>query len=171
MASPSLKRIALAGFMLISSASMAQTAGDSLAACKLIKDNTQRLACFDKIKTGEIAKSASPNPGSDQYSAMSYDDFKTDLTSLVGKKVSVKGVLMYSGVIYGGVTYAGLMKDTNIISGVMVSIDKLAREDRKKIMTNCPFPGCPGTFYGTVIKDSITGMGPPILALDKIVWK
>jgi hypothetical protein len=170
MASQALKRIALVVFMLFSSAGMAQTAADSLAGCKKIKDNTQRLACFDKIQTGEIVKSASPNPVSGQYSAMSYDDFKTDLTSLVGKKVSVKGVLTYYDLVAGGVTYATLMKDANYNSGALiVSIDKLAREDRKKIMNNCLPPFCPGTFYGTVINDS--NLGTSSLMLDKIVWK
>lgn len=39
------------------------------------------------------------------------DDFKTDLTSLVGKKVSVKGVLTYNDLVAGGVTYATFTKD------------------------------------------------------------
>ena len=104
------------------------------AKCATTQDDRQRLACFDKMTAGMVKKyqatkvSTNANGG---YEPMELIDLKTDIKSLSGKRVTVIGSLQMLGEM------AMLKSEPFDMTPIMVSVEKLPREDRKQALRAC----------------------------------
>lgn len=65
------------------------------------------------------------------YQAMELVDLKVDIHSLAGKKVATQGVLQVLGEV------AMIKSDAMDTTGLFIGIDKLPRDARKTIVTDC----------------------------------
>jgi len=74
---------------------------------------------------------------------MSFVDLKLDYNDLIGKRVAVRGVCTYQNETFS------IGDEPYDPYGVVVDIDKMSREHRKYIMTQCS-SGCKLTVYGIV---------------------
>jgi hypothetical protein len=153
---PEMKTMVLLCVAITSAtAVMAGDAEDAIAKCATLKDAKARVACYDKIGTG--VKGAS---GKDAYVSMSLSDLKTDIKSLRGKKIAVEASVQTMGEMH-------MLKDGPMdMAAVFAEMDKLPRQDRKKLVDGCQFILCSGVFYGTV-KLLPLGMG---LDVERITW-
>lgn len=106
-------------------------ATDDIAACRAVKDPSERLACFDRT--------AAPRPASDAQK-MDINDYLLDAKQLTGKRVAVQGVLQ---VVAGFVV---LKKDISGADFAFVQVDNVPRAQRKA-MLQCR-AGCEATVRG-----------------------
>ena len=95
------------------------------------------------------------------YTPVQLDDLKVDIKTMVGKRIVTKG---------GAQSLATMnyLKDSPIdMNPVMMNIDSLPREDRKRLANGCQMVLCSGIFYGTIRKGDL-GLE---LNVDKVTWK
>lgn len=139
-----------------------ETLYEAVANCKGIKNEHDRLVCYENIGARVTPPTAATakNTSSTAYSSMSLLDLKADIKSLVGKKVAVSGSLQMVGEL------AMLSSGPMDMTPVMVNIDKLPRDDRKQALKGCL------TYCGVQINGTVKN-GPlgQQLNAEQVVWK
>jgi hypothetical protein len=129
------------GFLLLSflNCTSALAASESeLQSCRAILANLDRLGCFDKL----VPLATGENTDNADVVKMSVVDFLTDYKELQGKKISVSGF----GLVMGQMTL--LYQARGQFSAITVETDKLGREGRRSLLSNCG-SGCDLSVIGT----------------------
>jgi hypothetical protein len=111
-----------------------------IEACSFNKDKERRLDCFDTLAKEILAKSTI---SAEDYQVIEYVDLKTDIASMRGKRISVKGFMLLLGenlVIY---------KEAGQMSAIFANIDNVPRDERRQFMNDCG-SGCVGTVKGKI---------------------
>lgn len=129
--------------------------------CATTKNDKARLACYDGISANFFKESDAQTKRYDGYKLTDLADLKVDIATLNGKKIAVSSYIQTVG------DTSMLKGDPMDMSPVFAVTSKLARDDRKKLLSACQSDLCRGTFYG-VIKQGDLG---PALFLDKVVWQ
>jgi hypothetical protein len=134
-----MKKVIFYSILLISFSTLTASATTEadFQSCRGIKDNLQRLDCFDRLVPLETAAQTNDTG----TVSMSVIDYMTDYKVLKGKAVSVAGF----AIIMGEMGF--LYPERGQLSGIMVEINKLGREDRRSLLTNCG-TGCDITITG-----------------------
>ena len=155
-----MKRIAtllIAGCAVFSACAEDYTG--KLVSCFSTKDDRARLACYDKLRD-DFAARASANAQPGRYQPINIADLKVDAKDMVGKHISVKALIQTMGEM------SMLKSDELDMAPIWANVDKLPREDRKKLMNGCQVVLCGGDFSG-VIQRAPMGM---TLVVDSVAW-
>ena len=115
--------------------------GDTIITVGIYNQSGEKavVAQYDKMDT-VIHNDVSER---DSTKIMSFVDLKSDYNDLIGKRIAVRGVCTYQDETFS------IGEDPYDQYGVVVDIDKMSREHRKYIMTQCS-SGCELTVYGIV---------------------
>ncbi len=122
-----------------------------------IHDECSKAPDRDFVEVALKAYNAPSHPkGDSEFHSISYTDLKLDFQKMIGKKVSVSGVLGSLGDTY-------FLSDKKFsTNNIIVEVAKLDRDTRKFLLTECGGVGCQVTVKGVarkgIIGDEITAM-------------
>lgn len=137
-----LRSAVLLASLFACASAIAEDYTEAFSKCAVTDDDKQRLACYDKIRD-DIVKNEQQKPNS-QYPNIDINDLKVDLGNLNGKKFSVAAyVQSFAGVYF-------IKSNSMDMNPITADMDKLPREDRKKLISECQTKLCLGVFYGAV---------------------
>lgn len=137
-------------------------ATEMFSKCAVMKDDKQRLACYDNIRDAAVKEYQTAQQPLKGYAWMKFSDLKVDIKELNGKKVSIGALAQTMG------DQLLIKSDELDMNPVFATYDKLPREDRKKLANGCQVILCKGVFYGTVRQ---LPLGVPGLVLDQVEWR
>ncbi len=139
---------------------------DAFIRCMATQDDHKRLACYDKLGADMAAAAEGgavpPRARAAKYQKVDLLDLKVDMKQLSGKKVAVEGVVL----MLGEMMYLGT--EPGDASSVSVNVEKLPREDRKRLRKDCADACGRVQVNGTVQKDALDNFE---IAADQIMWK
>ena len=158
-----MKKISLLVVMALLSPSIyAEDISQKFADCAIVKLDTTRLKCYDKIRDDAVKSHvAEQNKPKVLYQPIDLLDLKTDIKSLTGKKVSVTGEVQMMGDL------AFIKTEAMDMTPITLNINKLPREDRKQLLKSCTALCNNATVNGTVKHG---GLGDELVA-EQIMWK
>ena len=137
------KPLTIIVFVMFPLFSYAEDMSNRFAACGVIENNNERLACYDKIRDDSAAKSQSAQPSS-EYEVMELVDLKLDIKSLMGSKVATVGILQVFA------TDILLLKSSDMdMSPLQINGGDLDRETKKSTLQKCSL-GCKVKVEGVV---------------------
>ena len=147
-----LRGLAVAGALIFSASATAFAASDKIEACKLVKSDAERLACYDAA-AGKTLKSSGV-----EYEVTTPNDIYLDWKTEIGKKVSVKGKFQ---------ELAGQGSIIDIEGGGTVFVDtaRAPRSDRALVL-GCNYD-CIVTIRGKVFAFDGVGAGVQALSITK----
>lgn len=132
--------------LLMSSAAHADEFSDAFSQCAVTKSDQQRLKCYDGLRENPVKSISAEKSNPSEYPNIDINDLKVDFSNLNGKKFSVAAYVQSFGGVY-------FMKSESMdTSPISLDINKLPRDDRKKIISDCQTKTCLGVFYGVVDK-------------------
>ncbi|MEJ7685658.1 MAG: hypothetical protein WKG52_00915 [Variovorax sp.] len=138
----------------------AEDVTETFAICARTKDNSARLACYDKLRD-RFGKSTTPAASrAAGYQPMELLDLKADIKTLIGKKVAVTGGVQMMGDL------AMLKATSTDMTPVWLNIERLSRDDRKKLLSGCVSLLCEGQFSGTIRAGAF---GPELVAEQAVI--
>lgn len=133
---------------------------NQFAKCSIIKLDASRLKCYDQVRDDVIknyrAKQSEPKP---TYQQIDLLDLKTDIKTMYGKKVLVKGYVKMVG------DFAQIQISSWDMSPLMLNISRLPREDRKILIQGCSM--CPEANVSGIVR--VGTYGDEIFA-EQISW-
>lgn len=133
----------------------------SFSRCATTDNDKARLACYDKIRDSMVAAYKPDATKGAAFQAIGLTDLKVDIKGMVGKRVSVVGLIQSMG------EFSMLKADVMDMTPVWVFTENLSRDDRKKLLSGCQALLCSGQFYG-VVKKGHMGVG---LDLQRVDWR
>jgi len=142
---------------------LAKDFNEELTTCYLTKDNTKRLACYDKVIADDVKyyQNEQKKASLVKYKNMDLLDLKTDIKSLEGQKVSVIGQVQMMGELV-------ILKESPMdMTPIMLDITKLPRDDRKQMLKSCAVI-CDNVRVNAVVHQG--AMGGTLIA-DQVVWQ
>lgn len=156
-----MNKYAALAFLLITSFANAEDVTDAFGKCAITENDQRRLACYDKIRD-EIVKNNTPSKtATSKYPNIDMADLKVDIEKLNGRRFSVAGYVQ---------SFAGsnfLKSDSMDANPIILDVDGLPRDDRKKLINECQRETCLGVFYGVVKKSDFM----TVFKLEKVDWK
>lgn len=158
-----LRRLAIgAALAALAGSAMAEDMSQDFARCGVVREDRQRLTCYDSIRDRALAAYKASNSKGASRRQIALADLKTDMRDLVGTKVTTGGKLQ----VVGGLEIVFLKTDEMDMAPVTMKADGLPREDRKKLLNGCQVVLCKAVVTGTVRK-SFTGQE---LVAESVSW-
>lgn len=131
-----------------------------LERCWAVDADDSRLVCYDNIRDYIIKVNQSQkNKPKVTYKPIDLLDLKTDIKTMYGKKVLVKGYVKMVG------DFAQIQISSWDMSPLMLNISRLPREDRKRLIQGCSM--CPEANVSGIVR--VGTYGDEILA-EQISW-